>query len=72
MTAALLTEGDLDRQRPLDLAAQAPQRRDGSKELQPDFCRHGHRSRFQQGWDPGRGRVYYCVEPGCRSEQARY
>jgi hypothetical protein len=56
---SLLTEGDVDRGRPV------------SRELRPDFCCHGHRSRLI-GWEPGHGLYYACQVPGCPSVQYRY
>lgn len=68
---ALLTEGDLDRGRPLDVAASAPQRwHSPTREARPDFCRQGHTDGFLEGWD-GR-RTYACKRPGCPSVQYRY
>lgn len=65
MTSSLLTEGDLDRGRPPDVAEHAPQRRDGSRELPPDMCLQGHQPRrWRQGWEPGKGRVFGCTVCG--------
>jgi len=69
---AILTEGDVDRGRGPDVAAHGWQRRSGSRELAPEFCRAGHRApRFRAGWEPGRGRTYECTIPGCTSVQYR-
>lgn len=72
MTTVLLTEGDLDRGRPVDCAEYGPLRRDGSRELPPDFCLRGHRpDRWRWGWEPGKGRVFECTVDGCGSVQFR-
>jgi hypothetical protein len=71
--SALLTEGDLDRGRPPDVAARAPQRwLSPTREARPDFCLRGHRAGFIEGWEPGRGRFYACQVKGCGSVQYRY
>ena len=66
----------VDRGRPLDVAPSAPQRWCGtsavSREVRPDFCCHGHRSRLLIGWEPGHGLYYACQVPGCPSVQYRY
>lgn len=69
----LLTEGDLDWRngRPPDVAEYGLLRRDGSRELPPDLCLRGHRSRFRWGWEPGYGRTFECSQPGCSSVQYR-
>lgn len=68
---ALLTEGDLDRGRPLDVAAFAPQRwHSPTCEARPDFCLHGHHAGFLEGWDGHR--YYACKVKGCPSVQYRY
>jgi len=71
----MLTEGHLDRERPLDVAPLAPQRwyrtAMTSRELRPDYCPHGHPANFLQGWEPGRGRYYACQIRGCTSVQHR-
>ena len=70
--ATLLTEGDLDRGRPPDVAEYGLLRRDGSRELPPDMCLNGHQpQRWRQGWEPGKGRVFECTTPGCSSVQYR-
>jgi hypothetical protein len=69
---AILTEGDVDRGRGPDVAEHAFQRRAGSRELPPEFCRRGHRAPwFLLAWEPGKGRRYDCAVPGCDSVQFR-
>lgn len=69
----LLTEGDLDRGRPLDVAASAPQRwHSPTREARPEWCLHGHPAEFLEGWEPGKGRFYACQVADCDSVQYRY
>ena len=75
MLLTTVSEGDVDRGRPPDVAFHAPQRwsPDRRRELRPEFCLRGHRApRFMLGWSPGWGRRYECTVRGCDSVQYRY